>query len=39
MAMVIAGLVADGETTVEDTEWISTSFPEFMDALEGLRSQ
>lgn len=37
MAMAIAGLVADGETTVEDTEWVDTSFPGFREALEGLR--
>ncbi len=37
MAMIIAGLLADAETTVEDTEWISTSFPWFMETLEGLR--
>lgn len=33
MAMAIAGLVARGETVVEDTECINTSFPGFMDTL------
>lgn len=37
MAMVIAGLVASGETIVEDTEWIDTSFPGFMDVINSLR--
>jgi 3-phosphoshikimate 1-carboxyvinyltransferase len=33
MAMAIAGLVADGETIIEDTECIETSFPGFSDIL------
>jgi 3-phosphoshikimate 1-carboxyvinyltransferase len=36
MAMIVAGLVADGVTTVEDTECISTSFPEFIGILKEL---
>jgi 3-phosphoshikimate 1-carboxyvinyltransferase len=36
MAMLVAGLIADGITTVEDTECISTSFPEFMEILKEL---
>lgn len=36
MAIAIAGLLADGETTIEDTGWISTSFPGFINFLEGL---
>lgn len=36
MSMVIAGLCAEGETVVEDTEWINTSFPGFMDVIKGL---
>lgn len=36
MALIIAGLVAYGEMTVEDTECINTSFPGFVDMLEGL---
>jgi 3-phosphoshikimate 1-carboxyvinyltransferase len=31
MSMIIAGLVSEGEMIVEDTEWIDTSFPGFMD--------
>ncbi|MRR57518.1 MAG: 3-phosphoshikimate 1-carboxyvinyltransferase [Deltaproteobacteria bacterium] len=34
MSMLIAGLVADGETTVTDTGCIATSFPSFLDLLE-----
>lgn len=34
MSMLIAGLVAKGETTVTDTDCISTSFPTFLDLLE-----
>lgn len=37
MAIAIAGLVADGETIIQDTSWISTSFPGFMEILDGLR--
>jgi 3-phosphoshikimate 1-carboxyvinyltransferase len=37
MAMAIAGLVADGETTVKDTECINTSFPGFMKILKKLQ--
>lgn len=33
MAMVVAGLVSQGETTVRDTDCINTSFPGFMDTL------
>ncbi|HSG06658.1 MAG TPA: 3-phosphoshikimate 1-carboxyvinyltransferase, partial [Nitrospiria bacterium] len=34
MAMAVAGLAAEGQTTVEDTEWIETSFPGFEACLE-----
>jgi 3-phosphoshikimate 1-carboxyvinyltransferase len=37
MALAVAGLVADGTTTVQDSEWISISFPEFSSCLERLR--
>jgi len=33
MAMVIAGLMAEGETTVLNTGCIDTSFPEFIDTI------
>jgi len=36
MAMAIAGLVADGVTVIEDTECVNTSFPGFMETLEGM---
>ncbi|UCF87039.1 MAG: 3-phosphoshikimate 1-carboxyvinyltransferase [Nitrospiraceae bacterium] len=36
MAMVIAGLLADGVTTIEDTDCIETSFPGFMERIESL---
>jgi 3-phosphoshikimate 1-carboxyvinyltransferase len=36
MALAVAGLVADGETVVEDTACIATSFPGFADALNAL---
>ncbi|NQT89627.1 MAG: 3-phosphoshikimate 1-carboxyvinyltransferase [Candidatus Omnitrophica bacterium] len=36
MMMVIAGSVAEGTTTVNDTECIATSFPDFMDTLRCL---
>jgi 3-phosphoshikimate 1-carboxyvinyltransferase len=34
MAMVIAGFLADGVTTIEDTDCIETSFPDFMESME-----
>jgi 3-phosphoshikimate 1-carboxyvinyltransferase len=36
MAMVVAGLLTDGITRVNNTECINTSFPGFRDALEKL---
>jgi 3-phosphoshikimate 1-carboxyvinyltransferase len=36
MALAVAGLVADGETVVEDTACIATSFPGFPDMLNAL---
>lgn len=36
MSMTIAGLVADGETKVEDTACVATSFPGFDKKLRGL---
>lgn len=36
MAMAVAGLIADGITTIEDTECINTSFPGFIKILESL---
>ena len=37
MALVIAGLIAQGETVVSDTDCIKTSFPEFEAILERLK--
>ncbi|MBI5025435.1 MAG: 3-phosphoshikimate 1-carboxyvinyltransferase [Nitrospirae bacterium] len=39
MSMAIAGLVADGETTIEDTACVNTSYPGFMETLDKLRSE
>jgi len=36
MALVVAGLVAEGETVVEDTECVRTSFPGFVETLNAL---
>ncbi len=36
MSMAIAGLTGRGETTVEDTECVNTSFPGFTDLLDNL---
>ena len=36
MALVVAGLVAEGETVVEDTACIATSFPGFVEAVNAL---
>ena len=37
MSLIVAGLLAKGETVVEGTECIEDSFPGFMRILEGLR--
>jgi 5-enolpyruvylshikimate-3-phosphate synthase len=36
MALTIAGLKADGETSIGDTGCIRTSFPDFVEVLERL---
>jgi len=36
MSLAVAGLVADGETTIEGGEHVDVSFPGFFDALESL---
>jgi 3-phosphoshikimate 1-carboxyvinyltransferase len=36
MALAVAGLAADGETTVEGAEWVDTSFPGFQSLLESV---
>lgn len=38
MAMAIAGLIAEGETTIEDTACIETSFPGFEKILKQIKS-
>ena len=38
MAMAVAGLVAEGETTIEDVECVATSFPGFWKMLNSLSS-
>jgi len=39
MSMLVAGLAATGETSVDDTECIATSFPGFLDLLEKVASR
>jgi 3-phosphoshikimate 1-carboxyvinyltransferase len=39
MAMAIAGLVADGPVTINDTACVATSFPGFFDTLEEVSKQ
>jgi 3-phosphoshikimate 1-carboxyvinyltransferase len=36
MALTVAGLVADGETVVEDVACVQTSFPTFVDLVNTL---
>lgn len=36
MALVVAGLIADGPTVIEDTECIATSFPGFVESINRL---
>ena len=37
MAMAVAGLAAEGDTTVRDTGWIDTSFPDFERILHAVQ--
>jgi 3-phosphoshikimate 1-carboxyvinyltransferase len=39
MALAVAGLVAEGETLVEDTACVATSFPGFVEALNALAGE
>jgi len=39
MALVVAALVAEGESTVEGTDCIADSFPGFWDVLQELREE
>jgi 3-phosphoshikimate 1-carboxyvinyltransferase len=36
MALAVAGLVADGETVIDDTACVATSFPTFVDTVNAL---
>ena len=36
MALAVAGLLAEGETQIEDAECVEISYPEFFDQLESL---
>jgi 3-phosphoshikimate 1-carboxyvinyltransferase len=36
MALAVGGLIADGETVVEDTACVETSFPTFVATLNAL---
>jgi 3-phosphoshikimate 1-carboxyvinyltransferase len=36
MSLAVAGLVADGETTVQGAEHVDVSFPDFFDVLSNL---
>jgi 3-phosphoshikimate 1-carboxyvinyltransferase len=36
MAFAVAGLIADGETEIEDAECVAVSFPEFFDLLDSV---
>ncbi len=38
MTLMVAGLIAEGETIVENSDAIASSFPNFPDLLESLRS-
>jgi len=39
MALIVAGLLAPGQTVVEDTACIATSFPEFIPTLQALTGE
>ncbi len=37
MAFAVAGLVSEGETIIQGTEWVDISFPGFFDILDSLK--
>ena len=37
MTLAVAGLIAEGETTIENVDCVETSFPHFMDKLAAIR--
>ncbi len=39
MSLALAGLVADGETTVTGAEHVDVSFPDFFDVIEGIGAE
>jgi len=39
MALVVAGLVAEGETVIEDTACVGTSFPGFVETINALAGE
>jgi 3-phosphoshikimate 1-carboxyvinyltransferase len=39
MALVVAGLVAEGQTVVDDTACVATSFPQFAETLNALAGE
>jgi len=39
MALIVAGLAAEGQTVVEDTQCIATSYPEFLATLNALAGE
>ena len=39
MALAVAGLIADGETLIEDTACVATSFPTFVDVVNALAGE
>jgi 5-enolpyruvylshikimate-3-phosphate synthase len=38
MAFAVAGLVAEGQTTIENAESIATSYPTFFDHIKALNT-
>jgi 3-phosphoshikimate 1-carboxyvinyltransferase len=36
MAFTVAGLIAEGETEITDSECVAVSFPEFFDLLDSV---
>jgi len=39
MALIVAGLLADGPTVVEDVDCIATSYPDFVPTCRNLGGQ
>ena len=39
MSAYIAGLICENSITINDFEWVNTSFPEFLELIEKIKEE